>query len=132
RRYARLAVKLLAIERPAATILDSIVGECVVPLNGRKDARIRKPELLGVRAAQHQKSVGSRAWHHTIEQSKRIGDQTRGKILFERERFFHQGGRKVQDIAALRDAKLAEILGFGAIGPHVISGEEGKARIGSA
>ena len=47
----------------------------------------------------------------------------------ERQRLFHQCQRKFKRVGALRDADFAEILARHAIGPHVISGEKGEARI---
>ena len=41
-----LRIKLVAIERPAAAILDRVVGKRVVPLDGRQNARVRQAELF--------------------------------------------------------------------------------------
>ena len=102
-----------------------------MPLDGRQNAGGGQAERLRPRAAQHQERVGAGARHDTVEQPERIGDQACGQILLERERLFHQGMRKRQRIGALGDTQFAEVLGRGAIGPHVIGSEESEARVGS-
>ena len=126
---AGLRIHLVAIERPAAAILDRIVGKGVVPLDGRQDARIGQAEFFGLAAAQHQKGIGAGARHDAVIKPQRIGDEARGQILVERQRLFHQCERKRQRVGALRDAEFAEILARRAVGPHVIGGEKSEARI---
>ena len=127
-----LVVELARVERPAAAILDRIVREGVVPLDGGEDGGVGDAERPRAVLFHHQAGLGAGAGHDAVEQAERLGDRPRAQILLHGERALHHRVRDGERVLALGDAEPAEILAPGAELLHVVVGQEREARIGPA
>ena len=129
RRDTRLRVQLVTVGPPAATHHHRVLRIGVVALDAGVHQHMRQAEVTRPVLAHHEEGLGAGARHHAIEQVDRVRDRLGRHVLGKRQRLLEQGVRVLQGVVALRDRDAAEVVTRGAIGAHVVRGDEREDRV---